>query len=118
MTTSFYDGIAKEYDSTRGGDERARMVANLLAPHLPPGVTCLDIGVGTGSIPKHLESLGRRPVGIDRSSGMLALARQRNIPVCQADGAALPFHSSTFGGVYAVWVLHVVSNGKALIDEC
>lgn len=51
---------------------------------------CLEVGCGTGIYGERVADLGRKPVGIDLSSGMLSHVGER-LPVAQADAHHLPF---------------------------
>jgi ubiquinone/menaquinone biosynthesis C-methylase UbiE len=66
------------YDEQYGeiGPEHRRFVADLLE-HCPPGGTVLDAACGTGKYFAMVLDAGRRVVGTDQSTGMLARARAR-----------------------------------------
>ena len=69
--------IAAEYDATRGGDERGRRHATLVAPFLDTTEWVLDVGAGTGTVASGLTQLGFTVRGIDLSHAMLTSARAR-----------------------------------------
>jgi ubiquinone/menaquinone biosynthesis C-methylase UbiE len=82
-----------------------------------PGDLLLEAGCGTGLILKRLAALTGRAVGIDLSAGMLALARDRQLPVTRATVTALPFPDGTFDGVVSFKVLaHVPEIAHALVE--
>jgi malonyl-CoA O-methyltransferase len=71
-----------------------------LAPQ--PGEVVLDAGCGTGGHFAGMLAAGARPVGVDFSAGMLAVARRRHsaVPVAAADlSAGLPFRPGVFDAV-------------------
>jgi SAM-dependent methyltransferase len=111
--------VAGEYDATRGGDERAAANARDVARHLPAG-DVLEVGVGTGLVAAALrrEAPGVRLAGVDVAAGMLARARDR-LPgaLARASALRLPFPDACFDGVYAVHVLHLVSDQAATLAE-
>jgi ubiquinone/menaquinone biosynthesis C-methylase UbiE len=65
-----------------------------------PGLPVLDVGCGAGRDLAWLTQQGARVVGADRSTGMLALARQYPAGgLVQADMRTLPFGDTVFGGI-------------------
>jgi SAM-dependent methyltransferase len=74
-----YDAEASEYDAnpyptTRHGEFIDRLVASC-----PVGGVILDAPCGTGQYFARIRDAGRRVVGIDQSSGMLAEARSKDL---------------------------------------
>jgi SAM-dependent methyltransferase len=67
------------------------------------GGACLEIGCGTGVHAAQVGQLGRTPLGIDLSAGMLRHARGR-LPVARADAEHLPIRGDTLPAVIAVMV--------------
>ncbi|MFE2972412.1 class I SAM-dependent methyltransferase [Streptomyces sp. NPDC059340] len=114
-----YDGEARDYDTSRGGEPRAQAAADALEELLPQGpCTLLDIACGTGIVTRRLLRPGRTVLGIDRSPGMLGLAAQR-VPggmVC-GDATRLPFTSDSVGAVVIVWLLHLLPAPAAVLAE-
>jgi SAM-dependent methyltransferase len=78
----------------------------------PPGLRTLDFGCGEGRIGRLLAALGHRVTGIDASPSMAALAHghEARVPVCIADGTALPFPGGTFDLVVAYMCLHDIDD--------
>ncbi|MFN0302931.1 MAG: class I SAM-dependent methyltransferase [Burkholderiales bacterium] len=79
MISTPYDQIAQEFGAARIRlqPKEVEYLAALLEPLSAPG-TILDLGCGTGHpIATHLAGHGHRIVGVDGSSAMLALARER-----------------------------------------
>jgi ubiquinone/menaquinone biosynthesis C-methylase UbiE len=78
--------------------------------------TCLEIGCGTGTHAARVRSLGRVPIGVDISSGMLRHARSR-LPCVRADGDALPFPDASFTNVLAVMIHTDVEDYPSVLRE-
>jgi ubiquinone/menaquinone biosynthesis C-methylase UbiE len=93
-----YDLIADWYATDRGrtiGVAQALAVADTLPAHS----RILDVGCGNGvPITEALVNAGHRVVGLDSSSGMLALFRLNlpNTPVVRADARQCPFAAGEF----------------------
>jgi ubiquinone/menaquinone biosynthesis C-methylase UbiE len=89
---------------------------------VPEGVCrVLDVGCGSGQLARHLARRGAFVVGLDLSSGMLALAQEEQ--VANTAGAValvlgstylLPFANATFDFVVSWNVLHVLDLHLAL----
>lgn len=97
MTTP-YDRIADWYereflasapDQDPLGIDRA--LIDLLGPGCGP---CLEVGCGTGANAALIRELGRTPVGVDLSAGMLRHATGR-LPVVRADATSLPVRDAS-----------------------
>lgn len=109
-----FDQQAVEYD--RWFDEhepvyQAEVAA--LRKFISPTVLGIEVGVGTGrfAIP-----LGIR-FGIDPSRGMLNIAQERGLRVCQAVGERLPFRDEQFDLVLLVTVICFVDDVPTLLRE-
>lgn len=84
--------------------------------------TCLDAGVGSGSVALPLWSAGIPIVGVDHSCGMLAALRAKTggvapFPLVRADLIRLPFHDSAFGAAIAANVFHLIRAWQVAVDE-
>lgn len=73
----------------------------------------LEIGVGTGRFAKELGI----DFGIDPSSKVLEIAKERGIKVKKAKGEKLPFKDGSFGAVFLLFTLCFVENPEKVISE-
>lgn len=117
-----YDHIARRYDAVWGS--RFEAVARQMWAPIPPatGAIVLDIGTGTGIVPRTLGARVRQLAGVigcDRSAGMLSLARATMPPlrVLAAEATALPFRHSIFDVATASFVLSHLLNYRAGLVE-
>jgi ubiquinone/menaquinone biosynthesis C-methylase UbiE len=109
--------MADRYDVTRGGTRRGDLVAGAITSHVK-GNDVLEVGVGTGLVAAALVAGGRSVVGVDLSLAMLRFAHERLGPVvAQADGFSLPVRSEATDTVTMVWVVHLVPDRRAFLDE-
>ncbi|MGW8572472.1 class I SAM-dependent methyltransferase [Streptomyces niveus] len=106
-TTAAYDEIADWYEheflgATDTGHADPLGLGDLITELLGEGTgTCLEIGCGTGVHAARVRALGRTPVGVDLSAGMLSHGRAR-LPVARADAERLPFRDGSLPAVLAV----------------
>jgi SAM-dependent methyltransferase len=119
-----YDGFAEGYTAANENSlvnahyERPAMLA--LAGDVA-GRRILDAGCGAGSLIAALRERGADVTGIDKSAGMLELARRRlgadaDLRVAEL-GSPLPFPDGTFDDVTASLVLHYLEDwGPALAE--
>jgi demethylmenaquinone methyltransferase/2-methoxy-6-polyprenyl-1,4-benzoquinol methylase len=116
-----FDAIAPRYDMlnrllTFGMDVgwRKKTVKSL---QLSPGSKVLDLACGTGDLCRELAKRGYRPVGVDRSAGMLA-AQRTTAPLVRGDALVLPFRSNSVDGVVCGFALRNFSSLKPFLREC
>lgn len=84
---------------------------------LGPGAgTCLEIGCGTGAHAGAVAGLGRTPVGVDLSAGMLRRARGR-LPAARADAERLPVRDAAVPAACAVMVHTDMPGYPAVLRE-
>lgn len=119
-----YDSFAAAYTASNEHNllnayyERPAMLA--LAGDVT-GHRILDAGCGSGPLFAALRERGATVTGIDKSSGMLELARRRlggDADLHQAElGDPLPFADATFDDITASLVLHYLEDwGEALAE--
>jgi SAM-dependent methyltransferase len=118
----FFAVRARQYDSVRppvlsdtARDEIVR------AAQLTRRAPILDIGAGTGRVSIPLARLGLRVIGLDRTSEMLAVLRQKApdagvIPIV-ADGCCLPFEEARFQAVVVARLLYLIPAWRDLLAE-
>jgi SAM-dependent methyltransferase len=101
-----YDAIAEWYETSFLAGQREDpldirpIVRELLGPGSGP---CLEVGCGTGVHAELIRSLGRTPLGVDVSEGMLRYAAER-LPVARGDAGDLPFATGSLPAVVSVMV--------------
>ena len=122
-----FDGAAAAYDEWYESPLGAfadrverRVIFELLAPQ--GGELVLDVGSGTGRYTLELFRRGARAVGVEPSSGMLAVAQGTRAPAggpsyVRAAGEALPFRARAFDGVVIVTTLEFAADPDALLLE-
>ena len=100
---------------------RAR--ATIRSLNLPRGARVLEVGVGTG-INARLYPRNCAVTGIDLSTSMLEIARQRvaqegltHVRLLEMDAAALTFPDGSFDVVYAPYLINVVSDPLTVVRE-
>ncbi|MCC5952792.1 MAG: methyltransferase domain-containing protein [Acidimicrobiia bacterium] len=113
-----FDRVAHCYDASRGGEQRARLMAELLAEVLPSDGMVLEVGVGTGIVAAAVADRAIEVLGVDLSPAMAAQARQRLGPkVLVGDALVLPLVDGAVDAAYLVWVLHLVADPVAALAE-
>jgi SAM-dependent methyltransferase len=114
MASAAYDEIADWYEREFLGEDDPIGVGRVLGDLLGEGDgTCLEIGCGTGVHAARVRALGRRPVGVDLSAGMLRYARGR-LPAGRADAVRLPVRDGSVDAAIAVMV-HTDMPGYAAV---
>lgn len=116
-----FDAIAPRYDLlnrvlTFGMDVgwRRRAVRDL---RLPPESVVLDLACGTGDLCRELQGRGYRPLGVDRSAGMLAAART-TVPLVRGDCLKLPFATGSVDGIVCGFALRNFLALDPFLAEC
>ncbi|NTB87730.1 class I SAM-dependent methyltransferase [Agrobacterium tumefaciens] len=112
-----FDKIAYQYDDNRGGEERGNRFAEHILPLLDRDTRVLELGVGTGVVAAAIEKANVNIIGIDASSEMLKRAEKRVSHLVWSDMNKLPFLHEYFGGVYAVWALHLSESVPQMLKE-
>jgi SAM-dependent methyltransferase len=102
-----YDAVARRYAEEIAGELAAKPVDRalyaLFADLVGAGAPVGDVGCGPGHVTGYLAGLGLRPVGVDLSSGMVAVARERYPALDFTVGSflALPVQDGAWAGVVA-----------------
>ena len=91
VTAELYDRWLQTPGGSLALELQQRLLLELIEPR--PGETLLEVGCGTGETLRVLADLGARATGVDRSAGMLAVARRKlgRVALVHADGIDLPF---------------------------
>jgi ubiquinone/menaquinone biosynthesis C-methylase UbiE len=118
---SYYDLLASKYDDATKEYKwiAPETVSNLLLPHVKPGNSVLDVGIGTAQSTEAFLKAGGNVCGVDISSKMLDKAREKypSLELYQGnieDG--VPFLSTrSFDIVLGVGILEFVTNIEKVI---
>jgi demethylmenaquinone methyltransferase/2-methoxy-6-polyprenyl-1,4-benzoquinol methylase len=118
---TMFDTIAPRYDLlnrllTFGMDVgwRRKAVRSL---GLANGSGVLDLACGTGDLCRELAAAGLRPVGVDRSAGMLATART-SAPLVRGDALRLPVPDGAVDGIVCGFALRNFLALEPFLAEC
>ena len=118
---TMFDAIAPRYDLlnrllTFGMDVgwRRKTVRSL---QLQPDSVVLDLACGTGDLCRELARQGYRPVGVDRSAGMLA-AQRTTAPLVRGDALRLSFPANSIDGIACGFALRNFASLKPFLAEC
>ncbi len=118
---TMFDTIAPRYDLlnrmlTFGMDIgwRKKTVASL---KLPANSLVLDLACGTGDLCRVLTDAGLRPIGVDRSAGMLGAART-DAALVRGDAMRLPVPDGGADGVTCGFALRNVLDLGDFFAEC
>jgi demethylmenaquinone methyltransferase/2-methoxy-6-polyprenyl-1,4-benzoquinol methylase len=91
-----------------------------LVSRLPPGGHVLDVATGTGLVAAELLRRRYRVTGLDQSTEMLAVARERlggRCELVEGTAAALPFPAETFDHLTFTYLLRYVDDPAATVAE-
>ncbi|MFI7544191.1 class I SAM-dependent methyltransferase [Actinoplanes sp. NPDC049599] len=121
MTDAGYDEIADWYEfeflPAQSAQDDPLGVHEALRELLGPGSgRCLEVGCGTGVYAADVRALGRTPIGVDLSAGMLRHAAGR-LPVARADATRLPFADASLPAVIAMMVHTDMPDYPAVLRE-
>jgi phosphatidylethanolamine/phosphatidyl-N-methylethanolamine N-methyltransferase len=118
-----YDKLAKVYDFTFGPALHPGRLQAIERMDIQPGERVLEVGVGTG-INLALYPKNCSVIGIDFSSSMLEIARERavrkdirSVRLLQMDAADLKFVDNSFDIVYAPYLISVVPDPVRVARE-
>jgi SAM-dependent methyltransferase len=116
MAEARYDGIAEWYDGWRPELTPDELAALMRLLGTGDG-RCLDIGCGTGIATTVAAELGWTAVGVDVSTELLALARERGLDVVEGSAHTLPFEDESFDAAISVWTHTDVGDFRAAVAE-
>ena len=120
---SYYDEFAARYErKRRPADPRGyhALIDDLeidFTLRYARGRDLLEVGCGTGLILQRLVDHCRSAQGVDLSPGMLQLARQRGLEVCEGSATSLPYDDARFDVVCSFKVLAHVPQLKEALEE-
>ena len=118
-----FDHAAEYYDETRGlTPEGVRAENAMLVGALAGRGRVLEVGVGTGQIALPLHASGIDVIGFDLSRAMLdVLIRKAGgaapFPLTVGDATSMPFRDAGVDAAYLRWVLHLVTDWRAVVAE-
>ncbi len=121
-----FDRIADSYDSwynsARGKiyDRFEKQSVDRLLAGVSKHSRLLEVGCGTGQWSRYFSDKGFDVTGIDISSEMIKIAKQKYIPSSHfeiADGRNLPFEDESFDGAAAITVLEFTTEPEKIVSE-
>ncbi|SER86595.1 class I SAM-dependent methyltransferase [Natrinema salaciae] len=115
---AWYDRISPWYDALVGRFDRRPRNRGIALLNAEPGERALEVGFGTGrALVSFADGVGSdgHVVGLDSSSGMSAVARERvaaadvtdRVSIVQGDAERLPFDGDAFDAVFASFTLEL-----------
>jgi len=131
QNTRYYDLESVVYDKNRYGSVSGQRVEafhkkvldTLLTTDLDKGASVLEMGCGTGRLLYHLVSNNFDLYGIDMSSGMLAVAKERlagaerKISLQESNATETPFEAATFDAIYSILVVNLIPEYEKMFKE-
>lgn len=119
----YYDAFSEHYEDRRGQNDPGgyhEFIDDLEADYVRwygTGQDVLEVGCGTGLVLQKIARFARTAKGVDLSTGMLALARERGLDVVEGSATDLPFESESFDVTCSFKVLaHVPEIERALAE--
>ena len=118
---AFFDNFAAadDYDVFTP-QAKARIVdAFVRLSGLPRGASVADLGCGSGAFTELLHARGYRPIGLDISPKLIALARRKfsAIDFIEGDAENLPFDNESLDGVLLSGIVHHFPDPQKLATE-
>jgi ubiquinone/menaquinone biosynthesis C-methylase UbiE len=122
---AFFDDVASDWDTMRLSYYDERVVDRMAsAAGVDPSMTVADVGTGTGFVAAAMAPRVARVVGIDGSTGMLAIARSnldalgiRNVELLEGDVTSLPLADHAVDAAFANMVLHHAEDPPSMLAE-
>ncbi|CAM4065160.1 class I SAM-dependent methyltransferase [Kibdelosporangium persicum] len=98
---------------------RLELAITVLAKHLRPGRTVVDLGANEGQACSALAGRGFRPIACDIVPDARRAARDRGLLAVGLDaGAALPFRTASLDGILAGEIIEHLYDPASLLREC
>ena len=120
MTRSVdYDAVAANYARRYARNDYRGVAAAVDRFLAGPNAATLEVGCGTGHWLRQAARHTQTVVGIDRSRGMLEVARAETVPawLTQGRAEALPLAARAVDRVFCVNALHHFTNPAVFFDE-
>ena len=111
-----YDRVAPTYDERYRAGAPAG-IDESLGRLIGGAERVLEVGCGTGHWLAQLASGGGFVCGLDRSRGMLDVARATGLPLVHGDGCALPFRAGSLDAVLCINALHHFPSPPSFVGE-
>lgn len=119
-----FDAKAKEWDSSSGRAERARIIAEAIRIRVPlaPTMTAIEYGCGTGLLSFALQPYLAKITLADSSDGMLAALREKltasgiqNMKPVKMDLLTDPLRCTGYNLVYTLMTLHHIAETDQIL---
>jgi ubiquinone/menaquinone biosynthesis C-methylase UbiE len=115
-----YTGISDTYDQYRSYP-KSLITKVIELGRIKAGSAILDLGCGTGNAASRLlEIMSCKIIGVDMSSHMLKIAKEKSLQVIRTDidKHRLPFMDNSFDMIITFYAIHQMSNLASLFSEC
>lgn len=106
-----YEHIAGHFSETR---YKPWPVVQAFLDRIPAGCLLADVGCGNGKYMGVRKDIG--VVGVDRSSGLVKICRDRGLEAHVGDALCTPFRSGSFDAAISVAVLHHMATPERRLE--
>lgn len=116
---SGWERVADKYDATWSSSTRQFIPPLLDLAEVTEKMSILDIGSGPGYVAASASERGARATGLDFSSAMVAIAREKfpHVEFQEGDAQNLPFADASFDRVVANFALLHVAEPEGVMSE-
>lgn len=117
---NYWDRRSESYDRSPGHVCIPEVWRSVLSEVFEDKARILDVGTGTGFISGILAELGHEVVGLDISSGMMGVAREKlgdRVEFVLGDAESLPFRDGSFDAVVCRHLLWTLPDPERAISE-